>query len=107
MRLLRAAVVLVPLAVLLSAASCSSQKALCDKICDCQGCSDSELESCYDQAERDELAAEQEDCLSEYGDLVACGNDAFECVNDRADFGDECTSEGLAYLGCVGEDQND
>lgn len=103
MRLLRLSLVLAPFALLLTSAGCSSQKDLCDKVCDCQGCSDGELQSCYDQAERDELAAEQADCSSEYADLIACGNDAFECVDDKPDYGDECTSEGFAYLGCASE----
>ncbi len=84
-----------------AAGACGSAgKSLCDRSCDCTGCSDGLREDCYDATEDAELDAEQADCLPEYNELIACYSDSFECVNDQVQV-DECAGELLNLLECA------
>ncbi len=74
---------------------------LCDRACDCEGCSDSVLESCYNAVEDAALDADQEGCGAEYDEFIACAHDAFECVNDRVEYGNSCFGEAAELTECV------
>lgn len=89
--------------LLLGAAGCDSGQALCDRACDCTGCSENELESCYNQEEDAELDAEQAGCSAEYADLVGCAHDNFECNDGVVSYGNSCAGETVELFECAGE----
>ncbi|MFO0552912.1 MAG: hypothetical protein U0271_31280 [Polyangiaceae bacterium] len=99
-RTLRSVMPLAAALWLVAATGCGpSASSLCDQICDCQGCSDSQYDDCidsYDDAERD---AEQADCLPEFDDLAACGIEDGECKNDIYTT-DSCAGELVDLVTC-------
>ena len=90
------------IALVLLGVGCDSGQALCDRACDCTGCSDDELDTCYDEAEDQALDADQEGCSAEYSDLIACLHDNFECVDGRVE-AEGCAGEYVEVFECVGE----
>lgn len=84
-----------------TAAGCDSAQSLCDRVCDCEGCSDPERESCYDFAEDTTLDADQEGCAPEYDDYVSCAHSAFQCNGGRAEYEEGCAGELLDYIQCA------
>lgn len=90
-----------PVSAAVSATGCSGGGyGLCDRACDCEGCSDAELQSCYDFYEDSALDADQADCGAEYDALIACAHDAFECVGGRVDYGNSCFGETAELAEC-------
>jgi hypothetical protein len=77
-----------------------SAASLCNKICDCTGCSKSQLDDCVDNAEDAQKKAEDEGCGSEYNALLSCANDEFRCDGDKYDL-DGCDKEGKDYFKCL------
>ena len=66
--------------------------AICEEECDCEGCSDDELDECIDTAEDLEHFAENEGCEDQFDDVVSCVSDEGECRGDRYDT-DGCEPE--------------
>lgn len=75
----------------------ASVASICDKICECTGCSDAELAECVDEGEDLEKLAEDEGCGDQFDAYKSCFSDEIECVGDDID-ADGCVSE-LADLG--------
>lgn len=69
-----------------------SASSICDRICECVGCSESEREDCVDEFEDAQRDADQEDCSAEWNDLVACIDEELECKDDRIEV-DGCDNE--------------
>ncbi|NUP13455.1 MAG: hypothetical protein HOW73_46045 [Polyangiaceae bacterium] len=90
----------VPAAIFLSA-GCSSGYSLCDRSCDCTGCSDSVLEACYDTVDDQEREAENQDCLPEYDEVVACLNENFYCDNETVKYDSGCLGEYAELAECA------
>ncbi len=69
-----------------------SGASICEKICDCVGCSDSEREDCVDEFDDAQRDADQEECSAEWNDFVACIDEELECDDDRIE-ADGCDNE--------------
>jgi hypothetical protein len=78
----------------------SSISSLCEDGCDCQGCSDRELDDCIDTFEDAERAAEDEGCADQFDDLLACYDDEFSCIDGEVDL-DGCGPEQESLGDCV------
>ena len=94
-----ACALMLPVAAI-SAGGCDSATSLCDRACDCTGCTSSELEDCYNTAEDTALDADQEGCTGEYNDFVSCAHEAFECDDGRVEYDDICFGESAELLEC-------
>ena len=77
-----------------------SASSLCNKICDCVGCSDSEFDDCVDDAEDAQDEANKENCGGEYNGLLSCANDEFRCDGDSYDL-DGCSNETEEWIECM------
>lgn len=77
-----------------------SASGLCNKICDCIGCSASEFDDCVDDIEDARDDADKEGCGSEYDALLACGDDEFRCDGDKYDV-DGCNYETKEFIKCM------
>lgn len=69
-----------------------SASSICDRICECVGCSDSERDDCIDEFEDAEKDSQNEGCPSEWDDLVACIDEELECDDEQIEI-DGCDSE--------------
>ena len=65
---------------------------LCEEMCDCEGCSDEELDECIDELEDMEHAAEREGCEDQFDTALSCFSDEAECHGDDFD-ADGCEPE--------------
>lgn len=74
-----------------------SISSMCDDICECEGCSDDELDDCIDEGEDLEREVENEGCEDQFDDYLDCASEELECHDSRASF-DGCGSE-LESLG--------
>lgn len=59
-----------------------SATAICERICECTGCSELQRADCIDDLEDNEKAADDAGCGLEFNDVARCYDDAFECRND-------------------------
>lgn len=59
-----------------------SATALCDRICECSGCSESQRADCVDDLEDAEAAADEAGCSLEFNDVARCFDAELECRND-------------------------
>ena len=74
-------------------------EAVCDDECACEGCSDSELDSCYLDEINKESEADSKGCLDFYDDLKACEYDTGICKGGN-DFETACKTEKERYDNC-------
>jgi len=74
---------------------------LCDRICDCEGCSDTEHAECIDQLEDDQQQSEVEGCATEFDDFIECSDAELECVGDDVDLAG-CSTLQEALASCYG-----
>lgn len=72
---------------------------LCEEVCDCEGCSDAQLEECIDESEEIEEAAEELGCEDQLDDWVSCIDSELECRDGDADT-DGCEQEEQAVARC-------
>ena len=77
-----------------------SEEAVCDLKCDCEGCSDSEYDECLDKYDDELRAAEREDCVDDWDELMACRDDTGFC-KDGHEFEDDCGPEKDRFKHCV------
>jgi hypothetical protein len=75
---------------------------LCDRVCECTGCSDLEYEDCIDDGEDLEKAAEEAGCNDAWEDYLSCIDEELEC-NDGDVKVDGCLSEIGALGNCAAE----
>jgi len=83
------------------ASGCDSAKDLCDRACDCVGCSRSELEDCYDFAEDTARDADREGCSAQYDEYIACAHDAFRCDDGEVEYDDGCAGAFIDLAQCM------
>jgi hypothetical protein len=79
---------------------------LCNEICDCQGCSDHDLEECHEAADEIEEDVAREECSAELDAMLQCWSEQSECDNDdvyKIDF-DDCLDETDDLLDCCDND---
>jgi hypothetical protein len=78
----------------------ASATSICDEICDCEGCSETESDECIDNIEDAERRAESDGCEEEFDALTECIDSQIECRDDRVDAdGCEPEAEDLAKCG--------
>jgi hypothetical protein len=75
------------LAVPAVAAGCGGPTvdSICNQVCDCQGCSESQYRDCVDEGSRFQRRVEAAGCGDILADYLACLDDNFVCVNGRFD----------------------
>lgn len=79
----------------------SSASSVCEAACDCEGCSDSDLDDCIDDFEDIEDDAAREGCEDQYDDYITCLDDEAECRGDDLDI-DGCEDEQQDLAKCLG-----
>lgn len=77
-----------------------SASSICEAGCDCEGCSDNELEDCIDDIEDLERAAENEGCADQYDEYLSCVDDELRCDGDDVDI-DGCEFEANSLGKCM------
>lgn len=74
-------------------------EAVCDYECECEGCSNAQLDNCYfDQLDK-EREADAKGCLDFYDDLKACEYDTWFCKSGN-EFDTACKTEKERYDNC-------
>lgn len=69
--------------LLVPAVSCGGgANQLCTEICDCEGCSDKEVEDCNEAADELEDDVGKAECSAELNDFTACLLDNAKCEDD-------------------------
>ncbi|MBW2456414.1 MAG: hypothetical protein JRI68_17975 [Deltaproteobacteria bacterium] len=63
---------------------------LCEDICDCEGCTDDELEECIEEGEELEQDAEASGCGDEFEEWVECIDDGFVCEDGDVELEGDC-----------------
>lgn len=81
----------------------ASVESLCEDQCDCEGCSDAELEECISEGEEYEANLEEHDCSDEWDDYLDCLDESFECVDGDAKFDESCAA---GMITCYGVDDD-
>jgi hypothetical protein len=79
---------------------------LCADVCDCEGCSDKELEDCNEAADELEEDVAREECTAELDAMLSCWREQSECDNDddyEIDFND-CDDEADDFIDCCDND---
>jgi hypothetical protein len=79
----------------------ASAAALCDRLCECVGCSESERADCIDSLDDAAKSADEKGCGGSYDDYVSCVDQELECKND-AIVVDGCDGEIVALADCTG-----
>jgi hypothetical protein len=88
-------------AVALGPSGCKpSVAALCNKVCDCTGCSDSERDDCVDDIDDARKAAEDEGCGEQFDAYTSCASGELTCEDDKVQV-DGCDAESEAILECM------
>ncbi len=92
---------LVTLGLALAATGCGgSASSICNDICDCEGCSDNELDECVDEIEDQQKEAEDEGCGDQASALLDCLGAELECRDSEVDL-DGCNSEQEEINNCL------
>ncbi len=95
-QVLRSAVRATPMALLMAGSlvlwGCggASVASLCEDECDCEGCSDAQLDDCIHEGERMEEAYDQAGCGDQFEDFMDCVADSFSCEDGNATHDDDC-----------------
>jgi hypothetical protein len=79
-------------------------ESLCEDICDCEGCSESEFDECVDTVDDLERTADNEGCSDQYDEALSCVAEEVECRDDDVDI-DGCDGELERLSKCI--DDND
>ncbi len=95
-----AALFLVTGAVAIGPGCGASSGSLCNKICDCTGCSEQEMAECVDSADDARKAASDEGCDDQYNAYFSCVDGELTCTAGSID-ADGCDSEADALGKCM------
>ena len=75
---------------------------MCDRACECGGCSDAQRTQCVQQSNDVRIRAAQNGCLGELDDLVDCVTDDAKCEGGSLESArDICSEERAELEGCV------
>jgi hypothetical protein len=77
----------------------SSIGSLCNKVCDCTGCNDSQADDCVDNFDDARKVAEEEGCSSEFDAVLSCASSELTCKDDKVQI-DGCDGENEALFKC-------
>src|SRR4051812_33395274 len=84
------------------AAGCSvTSGSICNDMCDCIGCSDSELDDCIGGADQIRQKADDKGCGDQYSTWLGCVSDQLWCREDKID-ADGCETEAKEASKCMG-----
>jgi hypothetical protein len=78
----------------------ASIESLCERSCECTGCSDDEFADCIDDAEDLEKYAEERGCSDQFSELLDCTDTELECNDGETDV-DGCEAELVALGNCA------
>jgi hypothetical protein len=78
----------------------SSVADFCEAQCECEGCSDNDLDECIDEGEDFEHRAEREGCEDRFDEYISCLDSEAECRGDDFD-ADGCEAEEDDLDDCV------
>ena len=89
-------------AVSLGAAGCQTASAggVCDKVCECGGCSEKERTDCVETLEDAQKAANDEGCSEQYDKYFSCTDSELACTDGQID-ADGCDAEVEALYTCM------
>lgn len=89
-------------AAALGAAGCQTTSAggVCDKVCECSGCSEKERTDCVDTLEDAQKAADDEGCSEQYNKYFSCTDSELACTDGEID-ADGCEAEIKALSTCM------
>jgi hypothetical protein len=73
---------------------------LCERSCDCVGCSEAERDECSTTFDRQEKFADDRGCGEPYADYLACLEAELECKDGTLDT-TVCSAELVEYGDCV------
>ena len=73
---------------------------LIERICDCEGCSDSTREDYFDDYGDADRQAHNVGCDNQFSEYIACADQKLECRESVARF--DCDSEERSYSNCIG-----
>ncbi len=79
----------------------ASAESLCELVCDCTGCSESERDDCIDSVDDAQAEAAKEGCDDAYEAFTACAEERLDCDDDTVDLSD-CDDEAEDLADCVG-----
>lgn len=74
-------------------------EAVCDRECECEGCSDRMYDDCYFGEVNKEREADAKGCLDYYDELKACEYDTGYCKSG-SEFDTACKTEKERYDNC-------
>lgn len=77
-----------------------SATSVCQQICDCQGCNQTETQACQAGFEKAEKLSGDQSCGDPYSTYVGCIADNLKCVNDKIDVA-ACVTEATALGACA------
>jgi hypothetical protein len=91
---------LVLAAVSLALPACRSDaEAVCDYMCECEECSDADLDNCYWNSDDDVIEADRRGCTDLYDELYACEYATGVCSG--FDWDTDCGPERYRYSDCM------
>lgn len=103
-RYTRAGIVLAALGLVATSqvtAGCGTSAAsLCERSCECSGCSETERTDCVDALGDAEKLANDKGCGEQYSAWASCLDDQLRCVDDKID-ADGCETEAEALVKCT------
>lgn len=80
----------------------STLEDMCDRACECGGCSDAQRTQCVQQSNDVRIRAAQNGCLAELDDLVDCVTKDAECQAGSLESArDICSDERAELEGCL------
>ncbi|UQA60757.1 hypothetical protein [Polyangium aurulentum] len=74
-------------------------EAVCDYKCECEGCSNADLDNCYWRSEDDEIDADRRGCIDLHDELRACEYETGVCRGAKWDTA--CGPEKDRYKNCM------
>jgi hypothetical protein len=77
-------------------------ESVCRQQCECQPCTDADLEDCIDRGTKAEQSALKKDCADELDAYLACVDDHLSCQNGAGPGTTKCGKQEQALIDCTG-----
>ena len=87
-------------ALVLVASACGDAEDICASFCDCENCTDAELDACISDFRNQQDSAEAADCGDEYGTYMECVDHSWTCVAEVVVV-EGCDEQFDAYAQCL------
>jgi hypothetical protein len=79
-----------------------SIESICRQSCECQPCTDADLEDCIDRANKAQEAALKKDCDTKLDAYLTCVDDHLSCQNGAGPGTTACVKQEQALIDCTG-----